>query len=394
MRLMMQELEDARMSRLLADSRAQAEARQEEGTGLDAAHEASDGIGGAQNRCSKVAHRCNTHTHTHTHTHTSNICAPCTFVLSESKHRTSAGPAPPASIADQSGCQAPVTPPQQQGSMTQAPGGSLLWVNKYAPQSFMSLLSDEQTNRAVAKWVKSWDPCLGKTTLAHVVARHCGYQPHEINASDDRTATALTQRVTDAVQMKPVLGSRKPNLVVIDEIDGATGGAEGHSAIAALVKIITAGSKQQPEGNDGGKPESKQRAKSGKKGKGLPPLARPLICIANDLYAPALRPLREVAQIFQFKEPNVEKLVSRLQHICNLEHVRVDKSALYALVQRAGVDIRSCLNTLQLLAKQAAQHQHPGRGAASRPAPHIKAKQVLSCSCSAFFVLLRCLLLD
>eukprot|EP00983_Pelagomonas_calceolata_P020660 649682-Pelagomonas_calceolata.AAC.3 len=34
--------------------------------------------------------------------------------------------------------------------LQQAPGGSLLWVNKYAPQSFMSLLSDEQTNRCVA----------------------------------------------------------------------------------------------------------------------------------------------------------------------------------------------------------------------------------------------------
>ena len=47
-----------------------------------------------------------------------------------------------------------------------------------------------------------------------------------------------------------VLGSRKPNCVIIDEIDGATGGAEGHSAIAALVKIITAGSKQQQAGAD------------------------------------------------------------------------------------------------------------------------------------------------
>ena len=47
---------------------------------------------------------------------------------------------------------------------------------------------------------------LGKTTLAHVVARHCGYHPFEINASDDRTAGNLTQRINDAVQMKAVLG--------------------------------------------------------------------------------------------------------------------------------------------------------------------------------------------
>ncbi len=38
-----------------------------------------------------------------------------------------------------------------------------------------------------------------------------------------------------------VLGVRKPNLVIIDEIDGATGGAEGHGAINALMSIINAG---------------------------------------------------------------------------------------------------------------------------------------------------------
>ncbi len=64
---------------------------------------------------------------------------------------------------------------------------------------------------------------LGKTTLAHVVARHCGYQPREINASDDRTANTLVARVQDAAQMQSVLGARRPNCVIIDEIDGSAG---------------------------------------------------------------------------------------------------------------------------------------------------------------------------
>ena len=64
---------------------------------------------------------------------------------------------------------------------------------------------------------------LGKTTLAHVVARHCGYRALEINASDDRTATTLVARIYDAVQMQSVLGSGRPNCVIIDEIDGAAG---------------------------------------------------------------------------------------------------------------------------------------------------------------------------
>jgi chromosome transmission fidelity protein 18 len=36
---------------------------------------------------------------------------------------------------------------------------------------------------------------MGKTTLAHVVATHCGYRPFEINASDDRSAPALKDKM-------------------------------------------------------------------------------------------------------------------------------------------------------------------------------------------------------
>lgn len=64
---------------------------------------------------------------------------------------------------------------------------------------------------------------LGKTTLAHVVARHCGYRPVEINASDDRTAGALHTRLTAAAEMKSVIGAKLPNCIIIDEIDGAAG---------------------------------------------------------------------------------------------------------------------------------------------------------------------------
>ena len=64
---------------------------------------------------------------------------------------------------------------------------------------------------------------VGKTTIAHVVAKHCGYQTVEINASDDRSAAALQSRIQDAVQMQSVIGQKKPNLVVIDEVDGVAG---------------------------------------------------------------------------------------------------------------------------------------------------------------------------
>ena len=117
-----------------------------------------------------------------------------------------------------------------------------LWVDKYAPRVFMDLLSDERINRNVLRWVQQWEgfvfggrkrgmtaamarsdgrperpimlisgpPGLGKTTLAHIVARHAGYRPDEINASDERSAKVLKQRVSEASEVQAVFSDRRP----------------------------------------------------------------------------------------------------------------------------------------------------------------------------------------
>ncbi len=38
------------------------------------------------------------------------------------------------------------------GAVPQAP-----WVDKYRPRTFLDLLSEEQTNRSVVRWLRSWD---------------------------------------------------------------------------------------------------------------------------------------------------------------------------------------------------------------------------------------------
>ncbi len=65
-------------------------------------------------------------------------------------------------------------------------------------------------------------PGTGKTTLAHVLARHAGYRSVEINASDDRSAAAFFRKVVPALEHE-ALDTGKPSLVVVDEIDGALG---------------------------------------------------------------------------------------------------------------------------------------------------------------------------
>lgn len=66
------------------------------------------------------------------------------------------------------------------------------------------------------------NPGLGKTTLAHVVANHAGYNPVEMNASDDRSAELFTNKLEATTQMKACMGDgNRPNCLIIDEIDGA-----------------------------------------------------------------------------------------------------------------------------------------------------------------------------
>lgn len=74
-------------------------------------------------------------------------------------------------------------------------------------------------------------PGLGKTTLAHVIAAHCGYRVSEINASDDRAKDLLLGKVKDLTGNSTILADQRPTLLVIDEIDGAMGGDDGRSAV-------------------------------------------------------------------------------------------------------------------------------------------------------------------
>ncbi|CAG5033498.1 unnamed protein product [Parnassius apollo] len=206
---------------------------------------------------------------------------------------------------------------------------AMLWVEKYRPHSYLDLLSEEPVNRALLHWLHLWDkvvfkkevkmkdpqqrnsfskragqfqltnkwkgkkesepeidedgrphhkvallcgpPGVGKTTLAHLLARLAGYRPVELNASDERSAEAFRNALVSATSMRSVLDAEKrPNCLILDEIDGAP-----VQTVELLVKWCTT---TLTEGN-------KKKSKS-------QPLRRPVIAICNDLYATSLRPLR------------------------------------------------------------------------------------------------------
>jgi chromosome transmission fidelity protein 18 len=79
---------------------------------------------------------------------------------------------------------------------------------------------------------------MGKTTLAHVVAKHCGYRPLEINASDDRSQGVLKDKMVSdrvlllllwpakrggvvqvrAMQNQSIAEDRRPPCIILDEV--------------------------------------------------------------------------------------------------------------------------------------------------------------------------------
>lgn len=244
-------------------------------------------------------------------------------------------------------------------------GRKLLWTEKYRAKRFTDLLGDERTHRHILRWLKGWDsivfgaaaagkkndksvlseeqrsrrillvtgpPGLGKTTMAHVLAKQAGYEPLEINASDDRTASVVKNRIKDVVGTNTVhMGDAKrgkPVCVVIDEIDGVTGDGAGEGGfIKALVDLI-----EQDKRNSGDPDAQVMKKKGGKKGERFRFL-RPIIAVCNDLYAPSLRTLRPLCEVVYTKRPPLGLVLGRLKEIFEREGVEGDSDAIRRLVE-------------------------------------------------------------
>ena len=181
---------------------------------------------------------------------------------------------------------------------------TLLYTEKYSPKHYSDLLTEEKLNREILTWMKSWDdlvfnkkfiipkvaipitnnslspikpkfkkknekmkdefqyvevdyirqkhkiiliggpPGVGKTTLANIVAKQCGYEPFIVNASEERTTDKLILKIYNSTLSHNLTNmkkdqKRKPSCLILDEIDGI--GTNGRKTIKTIIDFIKTG---------------------------------------------------------------------------------------------------------------------------------------------------------
>ena len=362
-----------------------------------------------------------------------------------------------------------ITPSQNKESNNEI---SLLYTEKYKPKHYSDLLTEEKINREILTWVKSWDdvvfnrkfnipkipvpimnnslspnkpkfnktglkdeknkdnlfqyievdyirqkhkiiliggqPGIGKTTLANIIAKQCGYEPIVVNASDERTTDKLILRIYNSTLIHNLTNlkkdqKRKPTLLILDEIDGIS--SNSRKPIKTIIdfiktghldkKILEENKKEILDGiknNDkalglGGKANFSRFNRNIKRNKNNfnnnkendlssdeddisnndedddentnnektyvkrrntnQGIQRPIICICNDLYAKQLSLLRKEALVYNLKKIDEKKLFDLLYSITKKENLPIDKTTIKNICELCNSDIRSCLLCLQ-----------------------------------------------
>jgi replication factor C subunit 1 len=232
---------------------------------------------------------------------------------------------------------------EEQKPSLSRPISNELWTEKYKPQKYDEVIGNKALIEKLAKWLKSWaanrknnfpkggkddvsqfraallsgPPGIGKTTAAHMVSKIEGFEVIEFNASDTRSKKSLDATVKETTHSSSIMdlfsATPKQKVLIMDEVDGMSGGDRGGSA--ELIQII-------------------------KKSK------IPIICLCNDRSSPKIRSLANHCLDLRFRRPTSQQVEARLKKICEKEQLILLPNAIGELVQSTSGDIRQILNLL------------------------------------------------
>ncbi|CAG7930740.1 unnamed protein product [Penicillium olsonii] len=212
-------------------------------------------------------------------------------------------------------------------SMAGAPANyELPWVEKYRPIFLDDIVGNTETVerlKIIAKdgnmphVIISGMPGIGKTTSVLCLARQMlgdSYKEAvlELNASDERGIDVVRNRIKAFAQKKVTLPQGRHKLVILDEADSMTGGAQ--QALRRTMEIYSSTTRFAFACNQSNK---------------------------------IIEPLQSRCAILRYARLTDAQVVKRLMQICEAEKVQHSEDGIAALVFSAEGDMRQAINNLQ-----------------------------------------------
>jgi replication factor C large subunit len=201
-----------------------------------------------------------------------------------------------------------------------------LWTEKHKPLAVSGIAGQQKATAEALAFVDSFTPGkalmltgpsgVGKTLLVETLARERGLLLLQLNASDARSAEAISSFFDDASRTRSLF--HKGKVILLDEVDGISGNDKG--AVSAITKII----KQS---------------------------LYPVFLIANDPWSQKLRPLRPYVKMVKFSKVHVASVEKRLREICEREGISVQGNVLKDLARWSQGDLRSAISDLQTISQ-------------------------------------------
>ncbi|KAF8640889.1 hypothetical protein AX17_000537 [Amanita inopinata Kibby_2008] len=202
----------------------------------------------------------------------------------------------------------------------------LPWIEKYRPVILDDVVGNGDTIdrlKIIARdgncphIIISGMPGIGKTTSIHCLAHQLlgnAYKEGvlELNASDDRGIDVVRNKIKTFAQKKVTLPPGRHKIVILDEADSMTPGAQ--QALRRTMEIYSNTTR---------------------------------FCLACNMSNKIIEPIQSRCAILRYAKLKDQEVLKRLLEICEMEKVSYNEDGLTALIFTSEGDMRQAINNLQ-----------------------------------------------